>query len=153
MTFTQIAREASRAAGHPNAFLGALLLIVFWAAVGPFVGFSDSWMLWVNTGTTIVTFLMVFLLQHSQATADQALHAKLDELIKSQQGADNRLMRLEEEEAAAIEDIRKGQAEDICSINAAADPTTRDMGFRLQHATRPEADRETCCDCEERAYD
>jgi low affinity Fe/Cu permease len=112
LTFNRIARGAGRAAAHSSAFIGALLLIILWAATGPLVGYGDSWMLWVNTGTTIITFLMVFLLQHSQATADQALHAKLDELIKSQQGADNRLMRLEEEEAAAIEDIREAQAKD-----------------------------------------
>ena len=81
--FGKIADKVARAAGEPAAFLVACAIIVVWAFMGPFVGFSDTWQLVINTGTTIVTFLMVFLIQNTQNREGTALQAKLDELIRS----------------------------------------------------------------------
>jgi low affinity Fe/Cu permease len=76
--FTQFARWAARKAGHPLTFFSAVAIIVLWALTGPLFGYSDTWQLIINTGTTIVTFLMVFLIQHTQNTDTEALHLKLD---------------------------------------------------------------------------
>lgn len=90
------ARETVRATGSAWAFLVALLVILTWAITGPIFGFSDTWQLVINTGTTIVTFLMVFLIQHSSNRDTQALHVKLNELIASLEGASNRLIDVED---------------------------------------------------------
>jgi low affinity Fe/Cu permease len=94
--FTQFARWAARKAGHPLTFFSAVAIIVLWAFAGPFFGWSDTWQLIINTGTTIVTFLMVFLIQHTQNTDTEAVHLKLDELIRSLGEARNSLMSLED---------------------------------------------------------
>lgn len=91
------ATRLAAASGSWVAFALAALSIGVWLASGPWLGFSDAWMLLVNTGTTVVTFLLVFVIQHTQVTNEKALHAKLDELIRSIEGADNRLIGLEEE--------------------------------------------------------
>jgi low affinity Fe/Cu permease len=94
--FTQFARWAARKAGHPLTFFSAVAIIVLWALAGPLFGWSDTWQLIINTGTTIVTFLMVFLIQHTQNTDTEAVHLKLDELIRSFGEARNSLMSLED---------------------------------------------------------
>lgn len=93
-------------AGTPFAFTISLFVIVIWALSGPFFNFSDTWQLVINTGTTIITFLMVFLIQNMQNRDAKAIHLKLDELIRAKKGARNRLVMLEnlsEEELAALE--------------------------------------------------
>ena len=103
--FTRFARSTAFHTGRPSAFLIAVLVIVAWAITGPMFDYSDTWQLVINTGTTIVTFLMVFLIQHTQNRDSQALHLKLDELIRAKKGARNSLLNLDDlsdEELAKI---------------------------------------------------
>jgi len=81
-TFTRFASAISRWTGHPVVFIGCCTIVVLWAFSGPIFGFSDTWQLVINTGTTIITFLMVFLIQNTQNRDNNAIHAKLDELIR-----------------------------------------------------------------------
>lgn len=94
-TFRQFARKASEVLGSAWAFIGALVIIGVWGLTGPMFHFSDTWQLIINTGTTIVTFLMVFLIQNTQNRDAKAMHLKLDELIRAVKGARNRLVDLE----------------------------------------------------------
>ena len=94
--FGSLARRTARAAGQPGSFLCALLIVVLWLLTGPLFGFSDTWQLVINTGTTIVTFLMVFLIQNSQNCEAEAVQLKLDELIRATQGAHLSLLDIEE---------------------------------------------------------
>ena len=94
--FRKLAHTASEAAGAPWAFITAASLIVVWALTGPLFNFSDPWQLVINTSTTILTFLMVFLIQNTQNRDAKAMHLKLDELIRSIQGARNTMVNLEE---------------------------------------------------------
>jgi low affinity Fe/Cu permease len=93
--FHVVARKCSNVLGSPWAFSFAFLIIVVWAVTGPIFNFSDTWQLIINTGTTIVTFLMVFLIQNTQNRDSKAVHLKLDELIRALTGARNNLVDLE----------------------------------------------------------
>jgi low affinity Fe/Cu permease len=92
--------------GHPLTFAGAVLLIVLWAVLGPVFDFTDTWQLVINTGTTIVTFLMVFLIQNTQNRDTAAMQIKLDEIIRAAKGAHNALLDLEELDEDELESIR-----------------------------------------------
>ena len=103
--FTVFARRISHLAGRPLTFFLASLVIVVWAALGPIFGFSDTWQLVINTSTTIVTFLMVFLIQNTQNRDSEAMHLKLDELIRAVSTADNKMLDLEVLEDEALAEI------------------------------------------------
>ena len=105
--FSRSARWVAQATGHPATFVAAVLIIITWALSGPAFGFSDTWQLVINTGTTIVTFLMVFLIQNTQNRDSAAMHLKLDELIRAVEGAHNTLLDLEELEDRDLVRIRE----------------------------------------------
>jgi len=104
--FNRFAKWTSRVSGKPIVFALAIGTVVIWAATGPIFGFSDSWQLVINTGTTIVTFLMVFLLQNTQYRDSEAIQIKLDELIRAMEGAHNILLELEELDEKDLNRIR-----------------------------------------------
>ena len=109
--FTRAAKWASRAAGRPITFMMAVAIILIWAATGPIFHFSDTWQLVINTGTTIITFLMVFLIQNTQNRDTEAIQIKLDELIRAVESAHNALLDLEELDDDELDTIRKDYLE------------------------------------------
>ena len=118
--FRKFANKTSEAMGTPWAFIAAVFLILGWAVSGPFFGFSEVWQLVINTGTTIITFLMVFLIQNTQNRDSAAVQLKLDELIRAVAGAHNALLDLEElteEDLARLRvhygDLARGAREDL----------------------------------------
>jgi low affinity Fe/Cu permease len=128
--FGHVADRVSRAAGHPITFVFCCLLILVWGASGPMFHFSDTWQLVINTGTTIVTFLMVFLIQNTQNRDARAIHLKLDELIRGNKGARNKMVDLEEcsdEEINALEeefrDFRKRRTHRTHAPSPPSEPT------------------------------
>ena len=110
-TFTRFAKAAAHFTGQPMCFVIAALIIVVWAITGPIFKFNDTWQLVINTGTTIITFLMVFLIQNTQNRDTEALQIKLDELIRAIEPASNTLLALEELDDDALEKQRKRFAE------------------------------------------
>ncbi|XHS78854.1 low affinity iron permease family protein [Burkholderiaceae bacterium UC74_6] len=123
--YSKLAKSASRFCGRPRVFALALGTIVVWAVTGPIFHFSDTWQLVINTGTTIVTFLMVFLIQNTQNRDTQAIQLKLDELIRATRGAHNALLDLEELEDEALEAFRNRY-----EALAASARSSIDQGFR-----------------------
>ena len=107
MAFTRFAQSAARFTGRPLCFGIAALMIVAWAITGPIFKFNNTWQLVINTGTTIVTFLMVFLIQNTQNRDTEALQIKLDELIRATESANNTLLALEELDDEVLEKQRK----------------------------------------------
>jgi len=104
--FRRVAHVVSEAAGSPYAFLLAITVIVVWACLGPWTGYSDTWQLVVNTATTIITFLMVFLIQNMQNRDANAVQLKLDELIRAVDSARNRLIDLEDLSDEELKELR-----------------------------------------------
>ena len=105
--FRKFAQAVSHMAGTSWAFIGAFLIIVIWAVTGPIFKYSDTWQLVINTGTTVITFLMVFLIQNTQNRDAKAIHLKLDELIKGVGGARTGLVDLEDMSDEELEDLHK----------------------------------------------
>ncbi|HLP25017.1 MAG TPA: low affinity iron permease family protein [Acidobacteriota bacterium] len=101
--FSRFSRGVSAVTAHPLTFAAAVAAIVLWAALGPLTHYSDDWQLWINTSTTILTFLMVFVLQNAQVRDTRALHLKLDELLRAMKGARNELIDLENLSEAELE--------------------------------------------------
>jgi low affinity Fe/Cu permease len=116
-------------AGRPVTFVSAVAIIVVWAVLGPVFGFSDTWQLTINTGTTIITFLMVFLIQNTQNRDAQAIHVKLDELIRSIEGAHNALLDLEELEDEDLDRIRASYEKLAADARTKIRAGTRDGGI------------------------
>jgi low affinity Fe/Cu permease len=104
--FSRIAQSTGLQLGKPYTFVGACFLIIVWGATGPLFHYSDTWQLVVNTGTSVVTFLMVFLLQHGQNRDTKMIQIKLDELIRAHEGARNALLGLEDLSDADMRQIQ-----------------------------------------------
>jgi|SRR5262245_29237557 len=127
--FSDLACATARYAGHPLAFLTATTLVVVWALTGPLFGFSDTWQLVINTSTTIVTFLMVFLIQHTQNRDTLAIQLKLSELIIAVQPAENKL--------AAAEDLSEEELEALhAQYRSRAEETLDHLNRRRGHLKR-----------------
>jgi len=105
--FRKFANAVSQVVGTSWVFITAVLVVVVWAASGPMFHFSDTWQLVINTGTTIITFLMVFLIQNTQNRDNKAIHLKLDELIRGVKGARTGLVNLEQLSDEELEDLHK----------------------------------------------
>ncbi|MCW5822449.1 MAG: low affinity iron permease family protein [Cyanobacteria bacterium TGS_CYA1] len=105
--FTGFSNKVAKAVGQPTAFMIALFVVIVWAICGPLFGFSDTWQLVINTGTTIITFLMVFLIQNTQNRDTEAIHLKLDELIRSHRPAKNSYISLEDLSIEEMDKLKK----------------------------------------------
>src|SRR5689334_15711675 len=123
--FTRLTKWTAHASGRPLTFLLACGVIVAWAALGPYFGFSDTWQLVINTSTTIITFLMVFLIQSTQNRDTEALQVKLDEVIRAIGHARNELLDLEELEEEDLDEIKRSYEVLAKEARAAGPPKRR----------------------------
>ena len=126
--FDKFASAVSRWTGSPASFCLALVVVIAWAVSGPIFGFTDTWQLVINTGTTIVTFLMVFLIQNTQNRDTEAIQVKLDELIRATRGAHNALLDLEELEEDTLDAFRARYQALAASARAELDRGQQDTG-------------------------
>jgi low affinity Fe/Cu permease len=137
--FRTFAHSTSNAVGTPWAFLIAVAVIVIWAVSGPLFGYSDTWQLVINTGTTIVTFLMVFLIQNTQNRDAAALHLKLDELLRAVEGArEKKFVDLEEKSEEVLQEVKKQLLEQAGSIATEQERVQQD---RTQQGRQKAKDR------------
>jgi low affinity Fe/Cu permease len=116
--FPRLANAVAWVVGRPATFALCCLVVIAWAVSGPIFHYSDTWQLVINTGTTIVTFLMVFLIQNTQNREGAALQAKLDELIRATRDAHNKLVALERRPEEEVEEIRDEIAREVTSQNS-----------------------------------
>lgn len=130
--YTRFAKGASHFCGRPRVFTLAVGIIVVWMVTGPLFRFSDTWQLVINTGTTIITFLMVFLIQNTQNRDTEAIQVKLDELIRATKGAHNALLDLEEIEEDTLDAFRT-------KYQALAAAARRELEMGNQDTGTPEA--------------
>lgn len=130
--YSNFAKKASHFCGRPPVFAIAVAVVVIWLVSGPIFGFSDTWQLVINTGTTIVTFLMVFLIQNTQNRDTEAIQIKLDELIRVTEGAHNALLDLEELDEKTLDGFRK-------KYQALAGPARTNLDLGNQDTGTPEA--------------
>ncbi len=126
--YSGFAKAASRFCGRPRTFALALAVIITWLISGPLFGFSDTWQLVINTSTTIITFLMVFLIQNTQNRDTEAIQIKLDELIRATRGAHNALLDLEELEEDELDTFRRRYQLLAASARAELDRGADDTG-------------------------
>jgi low affinity Fe/Cu permease len=126
--FAVFARWTERQMGRPVTFLLAVLVVVVWGVSGPVFAWSDTWQLVINTGTTIVTFLMVFVIQSTQTRDTHALQLKLDELIRVNETARNSLISLEERPDSEVDDVKSGFAELAAAGDSSSDPAAPALG-------------------------
>jgi low affinity Fe/Cu permease len=129
--YSGFAKSASHFCGRPRTFALAVAVIAIWIVTGPVFAFSDTWQLVINTGTTIITFLMVFLIQNTQNRDTEAIQIKLDELIRATQGAHNALLDLEELEEEALDAFRR-------RYQALATAAREELGRGTQDTGTPE---------------
>jgi low affinity Fe/Cu permease len=144
--FARFASRVASWAGSPLAVAGAVLIIVIWAVTGPFFGFSDFWQLTINTGTTIITFLMVFVIQNTQNRDSRAVQIKLDELIRATRHAHNSLLDLEELTEADLEKFRQHYSQlaqharkhefNLGEVIAELEAEEKAMELRMRHEAR-----------------
>ncbi len=135
--FSKFATAVSAAMGKPVTFVSAVALVLVWAISGPFFGFSEVWQLVINTGTTIITFLMIFVLQNSQNRDSEALQAKLDELILTSRDAQNRFIGIERLDEDELRQLRRLLDEKACEgDDSELNSTLRDARDKL-HAAAP----------------
>jgi low affinity Fe/Cu permease len=137
--FTHFASTVSKACGKPITFAIAVLIVVAWAMSGPVFGYSDTWQLVINTGTTIVTFLMVFLIQNTQNRDGAAIQTKLDELIRAS-AAQNRYIGIERLTDEELDDLRDRCKERADRLEAAHD-TADEVTERVRQKAREAAHR------------
>jgi low affinity Fe/Cu permease len=126
--YSGLAKSASRFCGRPRTFVFAVAVIAVWIVTGPIFGFSDTWQLVINTGTTIITFLMVFLIQNTQNRDTEAIQINLDELIRATKGAHNALLDLEELEDEALDVFRRKYQVLAAAAREELDRGTQDTG-------------------------
>jgi len=141
--FRTFAQHTSGAVGSPGAFVLAVAVVVIWAVSGPIFGFSDTWQLVINTGTTIVTFLMVFLIQNTQNRDAKAIHLKLDELVRAVEGARQEIfVDLEDKDDDELAQVKR-EIESECETCKASDEHARQTGHRSfqQHPQHPHSPR------------
>jgi low affinity Fe/Cu permease len=138
--FSKFSNAVSHILGKPIAFIIALSIVCIWAVTGPFFGFSEVWQLVINTGTTIVTFLMIFVLQNSQNRYSEALQAKLDELILTSKRAENKFIGIENLDEEELRELRRLIDEKACEgeegeeLNSRLDETRNKMAASAAHA-------------------
>lgn len=129
--YSRFAKSAAHFCGRPRVFSIAVAIIGIWIVTGPIFGFSDTWQLVINTGTTIITFLMVFLIQNTQNRDTEAIQLKLDELIRATQGAHNAMLDLEELEQETLDAFR-------VKYQALAEAARAELGRGLKDTGTPE---------------